>query len=56
MPEGVNLCPKAHFGYMLSGKMRVVMPDSGEEKVISAGDVSVAYVCRMGAHSLCLLI
>ena len=47
MPEGVNLCPKAHFGYMLSGKMRVMMPDNGEEKVISAGDVSVAYAFRI---------
>ena len=54
MPEGVNLCPKAHFGYMLSGKMRVMMPDSGEEKVIGAGDVSVACECRL--NSLCLLI
>ena len=41
MPEGVQLCPKAHFGYMVSGQMKVMMPDTGEEKVIGAGDVSV---------------
>lgn len=45
MPEGVQLCPKAHFGYMVSGKMKVIA-DSGEEKVIGAGDVSVE--CKFG--------
>ena len=40
MPEGVNLCPKTHFGYIVSGKMKVMMPDTGEEKVLSTGDVS----------------
>ena len=49
MPEGVQLCPKAHFGYMVSGKMKVMM-DTGEEKVIGAGDVSGACECRMAVH------
>jgi len=40
MPEGVCLCPKTHFGYIISGKMKVMMPDTGEEKVLCAGDVS----------------
>ena len=48
MPEGVQLCPKAHFGYMVSGKMKVMMPDTGEEKVIGAGDVSASCKFRNG--------
>ena len=58
MPEGVQLCPKAHFGYMVSGKMKVMMPDTGEEKVIGAGDVSAACECRMAVdiviYNVCL--
>ena len=51
MPEGICLCPKTHFGYIVSGKMKVMMPDTGEEKVLSTGDVSCVvlkqeFVCR----------
>lgn len=56
MPEGVQLCPKAHFGYMVSGKMKVMMPDTNEEKVIGAGDVSAACECRIDVHVLYLFV
>ena len=39
MPEGITCCPKNHFGYLESGKMKVVMVETGEEKVINAGEV-----------------
>ena len=38
MPEGVTSCPKSHFGYLEKGKMKVIMVETGEEKVISAGE------------------
>lgn len=58
MPEGVQLCPKAHFGYMVSGQMKVMMPDTKEEKVISAGDVSVrvSVACAIIETAVCACI
>lgn len=38
MPEGVTCCPKNHFGFLASGKMKVVMVETGEEQIISAGE------------------
>jgi hypothetical protein len=38
MPEGVTSCPKTHFGYLESGKMKITMVETGEVKIISTGD------------------
>jgi len=36
MPEGIACCPKNHFGFLASGKMKVMMVETGEERIISA--------------------
>lgn len=41
MPEGVTCCPKAHFGYLEEGEMKVIMVETGEEKVVKAGEAYV---------------
>ena len=38
MPEGVTCCPKNHFGFLASGKMKIMMVETGEEQIISAGE------------------
>ena len=38
MPDGVTCCPKNHFGFLASGKMKIMMVDTGEEQIISAGE------------------
>ena len=38
MPDGVTCCPKNHFGFLASGKMKVMMVETGEEQIISAGE------------------
>mmetsp|Transcript_34057 Transcript_34057/g.77857 ORF Transcript_34057/g.77857 Transcript_34057/m.77857 type:complete len:171 (-) Transcript_34057:182-694(-) len=50
MPKGVNSCPKAHFGYMEKGEMKVIM-DSGEEKIIRGGE---AYYVAPGHDAVVL--
>ena len=41
MPEGVTCCPKAHFGYLEEGEMKVIMVETGEEKVVKTGEAYV---------------
>jgi len=38
MPDGVTCCPKNHFGFLASGKMKIMMVETGEEQIISAGE------------------
>ena len=35
MPDGVTCCPKNHFGFLASGKMKIMMVETGEEQIIS---------------------
>ena len=64
MPDGVTCCPKNHFGFLASGKMKIMMVETGEEQVISAGEayyvppkvcfmltVAVLYMIRYSYHT-----
>ena len=39
VPDGVTSCPKTHFGYLTKGRMKIIMTETGEEKVLNEGDV-----------------
>ena len=58
MPEGVTCCPKNHFGFLASGKMKIMMVETGEEQIISAGEAyyvppKVSYTLLLrGIHKL----
>ena len=38
MPAGVSCCPKTHFGYICSGKVKTTMVETGETKTFEAGE------------------
>merc|ERR1712167_217016 len=45
MPEGVKCCPKTHFGFLVSGKVKTTMVETGESKVFEPG---MAYYIEPG--------
>ena len=49
---GIDSCQTVHLGYVLSGRMKVVM-DDGTEGEVGPGDVSsIAPACPAGARSV----